>query len=330
MAIYVVAAVSDALGADLAALKSMVRLARSSGADAIKFQSLSAEAMAHPLYAADQYAALKSNELSRDAHFELAAECHSAGIEFISSAFDFQTVDLLCELAVPAICISSGDATNLPLISYAARREKPLLISTGMCSLAEAGDAYYCALEEGSPRVVLLHTTTEYPAPREDVNLQAISTLAGELFCEVGFADHAQGIECCVGAAALGAVVIEKHLGPPETSSGGHIATPDEFAEMVRLIRRMEAARGDGEKRRLPGEAQSAESLRRSVFYARDLPAGHVLTWEDLSFLRPVVGLSPADAYRFVGRILGVDIQKGELASEQDIAVVELKEKPGS
>jgi sialic acid synthase SpsE len=172
---------------------------------------------------------------------------------------------------------------------------------------------------------VLLHSTSAYPTPYEEVNLQAISTLAGELFCEAGYSDHTEGIDCCVGAAALGAFVVEKHIALNAVE--GWQADPAQFTELAQRLRVIERARGDGDKRLTPSEEQNAAVLRRSVFYSRDLAAGEVITWDDLAFLRPVIGLSPADAYRFVGRTLGVDMQAGELASEQDIAVVELKEK---
>ncbi|MDQ3022974.1 MAG: N-acetylneuraminate synthase family protein [bacterium] len=330
MKIYLIAAADISVGGDLAAARGLIGSAKAAGADAVKFSSFRAETLAHGLFAADQHSFLRNCELSREVLFELTAACHEADIDFTASAADFDAVDLLCELGSQTIRISSGDATNLPLIAYAAQHNVPLFISTGMCSLGEAADAYYCAIEEGAPRVVLLHATSAYPTPVEEVNLQAISTLAGELFCEVGYSDHAAGLDCCIGAAALGAKVIEKHLrleGTADNDRSASACDAAQFTELTVRLRVMEQAVGDGEKRLMPSEVQNAEHVRRSVFYSRDMAAGERINWGDLAFLRPVIGLSPAEAYRFVGRTLGVDMQAGELASEQDIAVVELKEK---
>jgi len=312
--------------------RRLIRAAKDAGADAVGFHSLHAKTLAHPMFAADQRGQLAAAELSREDHFELAAACQDAGIDFLATAYDSQAVDLLCELQVPAIRIDSGDATNLPLIAYTAKQEQTLYIATGMCSLAEAADAYYCAIEEGAPRVVLLHTTCAYPTPLAEANLAAIGTLAGELFCEVGYSDNTAEPDCCIVATALNATVIEKGLrleGSADDPWAVSACSPAEFERLATRLRLVEQALGDGEKRLTAGETTLAETARRSVFYSRDLPAGSVITWNDLAFLRPVIGLSPAEAYRFVGRTLGVDMQAGELASEQDIAIVELK-RPAS
>lgn len=327
MGIYIIASIGSSHGGNLDTAKLLVQAAKDSGANAVKFHSFTADSLAHPMFAADHHAELRPLELSRNAHLELAGVCQDTGIDFLCTAYDFEAVDLLVELSAPYIRIASGDATNLPLIAYAAHYEKPLLIGTGICTQAEAADAYYCAIEEGSPRVVLLHGTSAYPVPLEEVNLQAIMTLAGELFCEVGYADHSVGLDNCIGAAALGAVVIEKDIALDDQATSWS-CTPEVFAELVRRVRLMELARGDGEKQLMTSELHNAEVMRRSVFYSRDVSGGQQLTWGDLAFLRPVIGLSPAEAYRFVGRTLGVDMGQGELASEQDIAVVEIKSKP--
>jgi sialic acid synthase SpsE len=324
--IYIVASIGNSHGGSIDAAKTLISAAKDSGADAVKLHSFRAGSLAHPLFAAEQHASLEALELNREAHFELAAACQDARVDFISTAFDFEAVDLLVELGAAFIRIASGDATNLPLIAYAAQQERPLLIGTGTCTQAEAADAYYCALEEGSPRVVLLHGTSAYPTPLEDINLQAIATLSGELFCEVGFADHSVGIDNCIGAAALGAVVVEKDIALEDAATAWS-CTPEIFTEFVRRVRMMEIARGSGEKQLMTSELHNAETMRRSVFYSRKVTGGQQLTWGDLAFLRPVIGLSPAEAYRFVGRTLGVDMGEGELASEQDIAVVEVKPK---
>jgi N,N'-diacetyllegionaminate synthase len=324
VSIYVIAA-AVGYGPDLQAAEQVIRAAKEAGADAVRFNSVHPSSLAHPVFAADQFERLKESELSRERHFELAGICQDCGIDFLSTPFDIPSVDLICELGAPVIRISSGDATNLPLIAYAAQHDKPLFISTGLCNLAEAADAYYCAIEEGAPQVVLLHSTSAYPTPLTDVNLQALSTLAGELFCEVGYSDHAVGIDCAVGAVALGATVLEKHIRLESDGSAPWACHPAELARLIAHAQQMGIARGSGEKRLMPSEQDLAELIRRSIFYSRDLSAGHQVTWDDLAFLRPVIGLSPAEAYRFIGRTLGVDMQRGELASEQDIAIVEIK-----
>jgi sialic acid synthase SpsE len=226
-------------------------------------------------------------------------------------------VDLLVELDVCAFKIASCDLTNLPLIEYAARHGRPLYISTGMGDELEARAAADTARAAGCPRVVLLQCTTNYPTAYPDVQLRAMRALAAATGCEVGFSDHSVGNYCCYAAAALGAVVIEKHFCLDKAASGPDIpgsCSPYELAELAAGIRAIEQALGSPEKAPRASERDIAAIARRSIFYVRDLPAGHVLQPADLAFLRPACGMSPARSGELLGRTLSRAVHAGDPA----------------
>ena len=342
--VYIIAEAGVNHGGDMAVAREMVTRAAAAGVDAVKFQSFTADGLTHAALAADQHAFFAQFELSRAEHAELAALCGEHGVDFLSTPFDFGMADLLAELDVPAFKIASCDLTNLPLIRHCAAFGKPLYISTGMGDLAEAQAALDAACTAGAPRVVLLQCTTNYPTAYPDVHLRALEALASvgaeqcsaragdegsgpsiarPLPAAVGFSDHSIGNWCCFGAVALGATVIEKHFCLDKTAPGPDIACscdPAELADLVRGIRALEAALGEPGKHRLASESAIATIARRGVYYASDLPAGHILGASDLRFLRPASTLSPAQADELLGRALRQDVSSGQAATRTDVS----------
>ena len=307
--------------------------ARAAGADAVKFQTFRAEDVVTPTArtahyqrvntgASSQFEMIKALELDEAAHGELARHCASIGIEFFSTPFSCEAVDLLVALGVRRIKLPSGEITNKPLIDRAAATGLPLLMSSGMATLDEvrtavgwvsagweaAGHTPAGGFSDGAASpLVLLHCTSAYPAPAAALNLRAITTMAAAFPWPVGYSDHSEGNEAAIAAVALGACVIEKHLTLDRASPGpDHRASadPSQFAAMVRSLREVEQMLGDGIKRPQPVEADTRDVARRSVVTVRQLPAGHVLSDADLALRRPGTGIAPDQLELVRGRRL--------------------------
>jgi sialic acid synthase SpsE len=266
---------------------------------------------------------LRELVLPRAAHEELMRHAHARGIEFLSSPFDEASADFLVGLGVPAIKLGSGELTNHSLLGHVAAKGLPLLVSTGMADMAEVDAALEVIARSGDPQVALLHCVTSYPAAPADANLQAIATMQSAFGLPVGFSDHTTGIAVALGAAALGAAVIEKHFtldrGLPGPDHKASLAG-SELQQLVRGIREVEAARGDGVKEPRPVELPLRVAARRSLHAARDLPAGHVLAASDLVALRPGDGLAPSRLAGLLGSKLRRPISAGEQLQEAHLA----------
>ncbi len=246
--------------------RQLVASAAAAGADVVKFQSfVTSKIISREAPKAEyqkgttgddesQYEMVRKLELSRSDHEALIEECRSHGIAFLSTAFDTDSFDMLVELGVDQVKIPSGELTNLPLLRYVTRLGKPVILSTGMAGLGEIEAAMDIIERAGTPRnrIVVLHCTTEYPTPMEDVNLRAMLSLRQAFGVEVGYSDHTPGIEISIAAVALGATVIEKHFTLDRNLPGpDHQASlePHELKAMVDAIRNIERALGDGIKR---------------------------------------------------------------------------------
>ena len=290
--------------------REMVRVAKKIGADAIKFQTFSAEALvAKGAPKADyqkqatgiaesQLDMLRRLELDEAGTRELLALCKEAGIQFISSPFDLASIDLLARLDVPILKIPSGELVNVPYLRRVGALGCRIILSTGMSELDEIERSLEVLQDAGltRDRLTLLHCTTEYPAPYDEVNLRAMRSMGERFRVEVGYSDHTLGIEIPVAAAALGARVIEKHFTLDRSLPGpDHQASlePDAFASMVDAIRNVEAGLGDGRKRRTPSEERNRLVARKSVVAAREIRRGEVFTEDNLTAKRPGTGLSP-------------------------------------
>lgn len=308
---------------------ALVDAAADAGADVVKFQTFRAERLVTATAAraayqvrttgsdAPQLAMLRALELPHEAHVALAAHARDRGIAFASTAFDCESLDFLATLAPPFVKVPSGELTNLPYLRHVATSGRPVLLSTGMATLGDVEAALDALEQAGCARslVTLLHCTTEYPAPMASVNLRALATLRSAFGTAVGYSDHTAGIEVPVAAVAVGATVIEKHLTLDRTRPGpDHAASlePGEFAAMVRAIRNVESALGDGIKRPSDGERANARVARRSIVAARTIRAGERLTADALTTRRPGTGLSPMRWDDVIGRVATRDYAADE------------------
>ncbi|MEA5088410.1 N-acetylneuraminate synthase [Solidesulfovibrio sp.] len=320
----------------------LVDAAADAGADAVKFQTFVAAAVVCSNAAKAEYQQLTTGaqesqlemirklELGPEDFDALRCHCRERGIEFLSTPFDLQSLDLLLRLGVSRLKLPSGEITNGPFLLAAARAGLPLLLSTGMSGLGEVETALGVlafgllepraepgpedfALALASPagqerlrdNVTLLHCTTEYPAPLADVNLRAMATLEAAFGLPVGYSDHTKGITVPVAAAALGARVLEKHLTLDNALPGpDHKASldPAAFKDMVAAVREVELCLGDGRKRLTPCERGNRAVARRSLVAARPIRAGEPFSPENLTAKRPGTGRSPLDYWSLLGR----------------------------
>jgi len=303
----------------------LVDIAAAAGADAIKFQTFRAESLATrsarmARYQIEnigieesQHDMLRKLELSRAAHQRLIEYSAQKGILFLSSPFDEGSADFLVKIGVPLLKIPSGEVTNIGFLEHLGALGPPLILSTGMSDLEEVAGAVK-ALRSGAvvPDLVLLHCVSNYPARDEDCNLLAMHTLEKAFGLPVGFSDHTVGTEVAMAAVALGAVVIEKHFTiDPALPGPDHKASlsPKELASLVRGIRRIELAIGDGRKRRMPAEEDTAQVARRSLVFADNFRAQTVIKSEMLIAKRPATGVQPGLKQQLVGRRLRCDVE---------------------
>jgi N-acetylneuraminate synthase/N,N'-diacetyllegionaminate synthase len=306
----------------------LIDAALEADADAVKFQTFRADRLVVPGAARaayqvanaggdeDQLAMLQRLELSASDFSRLAEYCGERGITFLSSPFDKASVDLLCELAVPLLKIGSGELTNYSLLRYAAGKGCPLILSTGMADMREVEIAVDVVREAGCGGLALLHCVSNYPADPASVNLRAMQTLREQFGVPVGFSDHTRGVEVAIGAAALGADVLEKHLTLSRSDCGpDHAASlePIEFKAMVYAMRNVEKALGDGNKRPVAEEAGVAAVARRSLFAACDIEAGATITETMLCARRPGTGMPPTATGDVVGRSAACAIRANEM-----------------
>ncbi len=309
----------------------LVDVAADSGADAVKFQTfdpdrlVSAAADATPYQrargaAAGQRSLLASLTLPESVWAELRDHASERGTLFLSTPFDLGSAELLVGLGVPGLKVSSGELTNTPFLRELAALGVPLLVSTGMGSAAEVADAVEACVE--APGTVLFHCVSAYPAPLEQCNLRAIPQMARAHGLPVGWSDHTTGLTSALGAVALGASVLEKHVTTDRTRSGpDHAASlePGELTAYVAECRALARALGDGTKRRVPAEEENAHLVRRSWHAVRDLAPGTVLAHDDVVLLRPEGGAAPSEV--LVGRSLRTAVGAGAPVRTGDLEV---------
>jgi N-acetylneuraminate synthase/N,N'-diacetyllegionaminate synthase len=309
----------------------LVDVAADAGADAVKFQTfdpdrlVSAAADATPYQrargsAADQHSLLASLTLPSSVWAELRDHAAERGTQFLSTPFDLGSAELLVGLGVPALKVSSGELTNTPFLRELSTFGVPLLVSTGMGSAAEVAAAVEACAQ--APGTVLFHCVSAYPAPLEQCNLRAIPAMAAAHGLPVGWSDHTTGLTSALGAVALGASVLEKHVTTDRTRSGpDHAASlePEALAEYVEQCRALAGALGDGVKRRQPAEEENAGLVRRSWHAARHLAVGTVLGADDLVLLRPEGGAAPSQT--LVGHTVLAPVEAGAPVRPDDLEV---------
>lgn len=297
----------------------MVDAAAVAGADAVKFQTFVADRLVtrdarkagYQLETTDesesQHSMLARLELSEEDHVRLMARCAEKGIEFLSAAFDLESVALLSKLGVRTLKVPSGELTNVPYLRAVSSAADRVLLSTGMATLHEVEEALTALESVSAPAldVVILQCTTEYPTPPEDVNLLAMKTMHERLGVPVGYSDHTQGVEVAVAAVALGAVVVEKHFTLDRTLPGpDHQASlePDELKTMIDAIRRVEIALGDGVKAPTALEKENAAVVRKSIVAAVPIDEGDIFSATNVTTKRPGTGVTPMLWDELMGR----------------------------
>lgn len=326
--VFIIAEAGVNHNGDVRLARQLIDAAAEAGADAVKFQTFTAERLVAPgAPKADyqrrttdgtesQLEMLRHLELSEETHRSLWAHCQQRHLLFMSTPFDEASADLLEALGMVVFKIPSGEITNLPLLAHVARKGKPMIVSTGMSTLEEVLTALQTIRQEGARDIVLLHCVSEYPADPADANLLAMHTLRDSGQVPVGFSDHTPGIEVALAAVALGACVIEKHLTLDHNLPGpDHAASlqPQQFRALVRGIRVVESALGHGRKEPSPRELKNAAVIRKSLVAARDIQQGTTLTQELIAIKRPGTGLAPALRSQMVGRTVVRDVPAGTL-----------------
>jgi N-acetylneuraminate synthase/N,N'-diacetyllegionaminate synthase len=259
---------------------------------------------------------LKRLELSMEMLAELKHYCDSKNLLFLATPFDTAHADFLEALGMAYFKIASGEITNYPFLHSIGKKGRPVILSTGMSTIEEVQRAVRLLSKAGNRKVVLLHCVTQYPAPVESMNLRAMATMRQVCGLPIGLSDHTLGIEISLAAVALGASVIEKHLTLRRDMEGpDHRASlePDEFTQMVRQIRHIESAMGDGVKRPVSCEMANRIIARRSIFTAVAIPPGEVIRKEMLVCRRPGNGISPEHYDEVVGRRVSRRFEAGEL-----------------
>jgi N,N'-diacetyllegionaminate synthase len=310
--------------------KKLIDAAVEAGADAVKFQTFKADqivSMTAPKAEYQirttgkretQFGMLKKLELSEKAHRELFLYCKKKKIMFLSTPFDIESVDFLNKLGLGIFKIPSGEITNLPYLKKIGGLKKKIIMSTGMADMREIEEALKILIDCGTPKenITLLHCSTDYPTAMRDVNLLAMLTIRDAFKVKVGYSDHTPGIEVPVAAVALGASIIEKHFTLDKNMKGpDHKASlePDEFKAMVKAIRNIEKALGDGIKKPSRAEMKNIQVVRKSIVAARDIKKGEVFGEENITVKRPAGGISPMQWDRIIGETAKRNFSRDEL-----------------
>ena len=315
---------------DLALARQLIDVAAVAGADLVKFQTFTADRLAtRTAQKADyqnrtttstesQHEMLSRLELTDAMHHELIAHCATRKIDFFSTGFDIESVDLLVRHGQNHFKIPSGEITNLPYLRHIGRLGKSVILSTGMANLGEIEAAIDALEAAGTPRAMLtvLHCTTEYPTPMAEVNLRAMLSIHAAFGVAVGYSDHTQGIEVAIASVAMGATVIEKHFTLDRNLPGPDHKASLESAEhnaLVAAIRNIEVALGDGIKRPSPGEARNRPVVRKSLVASRAIKSGALFTAENITAKRPATGISPMRWDEVIGKTALRDFGPDEL-----------------
>ena len=300
--------------------KRLIDVASQAGADAVKFQTFKAENLVsknatkaeYQKETTDanesQYDMIKKLELDVDTHKELMAYCKQKEIMFLSTPFDHDSIEMLNDFGLEIFKIPSGEITNLPYLRHIGKLGKKVILSTGMADIGEIEDALDVLVTAGTSKedITVLHANTMYPTPMEDVNLKAMQTIACTFGVDVGYSDHTLGIEVPIAAVAMGASVIEKHFTLDKTMEGpDHKASlePNELKAMVKAIRNIEQALGNGIKKPSKSEQPNMTVARKSIVALKPIKKGEVLSEDNLTIKRPGDGISPMRWNEIIGTV---------------------------
>ncbi len=313
--VFIVAEAGLNHNGNLDTAKVLVNKASQIGVDAVKFQLFKAESLVSKNDDKKQYELLKSLELGFDEHKALFDLCNNLGIKFLSSPFDEESSNFLDDLGIYAFKIASSELTNLPLIKHIAKKNKPIILSTGMSTIKEIEEAVTIIKNHNNQNLTLLHCVSSYPADPEDVNLLAIKTMHNIFKVDVGYSDHSLGIDIPIGAVVLGSTVIEKHFtldnnmdGPDHKLS----LSVNDFKEMVNRIRIIEKALGTGIKEPTEKEIIIKDRARKSLVAQVDILKGSTILESSISIRRPGMGIAPKYKDLITGKKASRDILKNE------------------
>ncbi|QNF28480.1 N-acetylneuraminate synthase [Metabacillus elymi] len=328
---YIIAEIGVNHNGDVEIARKSIDAAFEAGADAVKFQTYKSNKLVSKYAEKAQYQ--KENTQDEETQFEMLQKlevsandfiflknyCDDKGIEFLSSPFDEDSAEFLKNIGVNVLKIGSGELTNIHLFKKISQYKLPIILSTGMASLGEIEDALN-VLEDNE--VALLHCTSNYPAPYEDINLNAIITMKNAFGKIIGYSDHSVGIEVSISAVSLGAKIIEKHFtidkslpGPDHKSS----LNPQEFSNLVKSIRNVEKSLGNGIKKCMPSEQQNKMIVRKSIVANQCINKGEILTKDNMTFKRPGGGIAPKNIDVLIGRKVKNSIKEDQIISWEDL-----------
>jgi len=330
MRVFIIAEAGVNHNGSIDTAKKLIDVACSAGADAIKFQTFKATNLVtkHSQKAnyqketscnrETQFEMLKKLELDKKKHQELISYCNNKKIIFLSSPFDHESIDLLDDLGLEIFKIPSGEITNRPYLEHIGKLDKKIILSTGMSNMDEVKNALDILINSGTKKsnITILHANTEYPTPMKDVNLRAMVSIGKELDIKFGYSDHALGIEVDIAAVAMGAICVEKHFTLDRNMKGpDHKASlkPNQLKEMVRAIRNIEIALGDGIKKPSQSEIPNIAIVRKSIVAKTIIKKGEVLNENNLAIKRPGRGLSPMHWDKVINTKAKKDYQEDEL-----------------
>jgi N-acetylneuraminate synthase len=331
---YLIAEIGVNHNGDVELAKKMIDAAKAAGADAVKFQTFSADSLVSPgtpkvdyqknttSPEETHYDMIRRLELDHQAHYDLFNYCVEKSIDFLSTPYDIDSAQFLLKLGVKLFKTASADLVDLPLQRYIASTGKPTIVATGMASLGEIDQVVDLYEEAGNPNLVLLHCVSNYPCSAQSINLRAMNTLAQAFSLPVGFSDHSEGFLAAVIAASMGAKVIEKHFTLDKAMSGpDHRAssTPEEFAQLVQNVRQAEVMLGSPRKTCQSEERQMATVSRKSIVLARSMQVGEEITLSDIRMMRPGTGLGANLIPKVVGQKLRTDLDVGHQLTWADL-----------
>lgn len=308
----------------------LIDSAQACGVDAIKLQTYRAETISSKKAMFDmentgitsQFELFKKYEIDESLHRQVFGYIQSKGLDWFSTPSHETDVDMLEKLGVNAFKVGSDDAVNIPFLKYIARKGKPIILATGMCTMEEVKESVSAIMGEGNSQLVLLHCITSYPTHPEHVNLLAMKKMMDEFDVPVGYSDHTIGTVACVAAAAMGAAVLEKHFTIDKNADGpDHMlsADPSEMKIIVEQVRTLEKMFGSGIKMPAASEKTTRLNNRKSIVAARNLPAGHLLTPQDLAIKRPGLGIAPKFFEQVIGSVLNRQLAEDEVITWSDV-----------
>jgi N,N'-diacetyllegionaminate synthase len=309
---------------------ALIDAAHSCGVDAIKLQTYRAETISSKKAIFDmentgitsQFDLFKKYEISETLHGQVFDYVHMKGLDWFSTPSHETDVDMLEKLGVRAYKVGSDDAVNLPFLKYIARKGKPIILSTGMCTMEEVKESVSVILGEGNSQLMLLHAVTSYPTHPEHVNLLAMKKMMDEFNLPVGYSDHTLGTLACISAAAMGAVILEKHFTIDKNTDGpDHLlsADPSEMKFIVEQVRMFEKMLGNGIKMPAASESITRINNRKSIVAAKSLLPGHLLTPQDIAIKRPGVGIAPKFFDQLIGCVLNRQLDEDEVIAWSDV-----------